>query len=79
LEEVEKNFGVVQGEFGYTSKGTKGAKAKGETHQPLPLQDGGVRQLQDGACINESQISNLSKKEQEELSQVVGVVQRTNH
>ncbi len=40
--------------------------------------DGGVRQLEDGACIYESRTSNLSEKEQEEPSQAMGTIQRTN-
>jgi hypothetical protein len=40
--------------------------------------DGGVWQLENGACIYESRTFNLSKKEQEEPSRIVGVVKRTN-
>jgi len=63
----------------YTSKGNEGVKVKGKTRKPLPLLiDGGVRELEDGACIYESWTFNLSKKEQEEPSQVMGAVQKIN-
>jgi hypothetical protein len=45
---------------GYANKGNEHAKVKAETCKPLPLSDGGVRQLEDGTSIYESPISNRS-------------------
>jgi hypothetical protein len=40
--------------------------------------DGRVQQLENGACIYQSWTFNLSKKDQEEPSWIMGVVQRIN-
>jgi hypothetical protein len=60
--------------IGCASKIDEGVKVEGGACRPLQLLDGGVRQLEDGACIYESQISNLSEEEQEEPSQTMGDV-----
>lgn len=36
------------------SEGNEGGKRKGKAHRLLPLPNGRVRQLEDGACIYES-------------------------
>lgn len=62
---------------GYDSKRNEGIKGKGEARKLLPLQNGKVQQLEDGACIYENQTFNLSIEEQEEPSGALGTIKGT--
>jgi hypothetical protein len=42
------------GRIKYASEGNESVKAKGRVRKPLPLLNGGVRQLEDETCIYES-------------------------